>query len=185
MKPLNPIMAVVLATAVGAMPPMAFATGGTVTVPAGVPVDGDSQNSITRLTELLGNKDSAAVTDVGQRLAKFMLEPEDGASFVAAGVNAAALDAAAKAWTKEQPAGPLAVLYFVVGTGSISPSWVTSDSLLSKTLPPKRRVEGKLRKALERFTQDAQIAPGAEADAAGAFLNVALAEAKKALDDDR
>lgn len=186
MKPLNPIMAVVLASAVGASPLTAFATDGVVSVPAGVPVAAESANSITRLTTLLSDKESAAVADVGRRVSDFVLKTDDaGASFVASGVNEEVISAVVERWTKEQAPSDRAMFYFVIGTGDAVPGWVTADELLSKTLPPKREAEKRLRKALERFTKDAKIAAGLEADSTSAFLNTAVAEAKKVFDDDR
>ena len=191
MKPLNPIMAVLAIASVGVFPLRALAADGkapavVVKTPDGVAVAAADTNSITKLTEIL-NKNSKAKDDVGQRVTDFLLKPDAAKkSFVAADVDAAALAAVAKEWTKKQTPGSLAMLYFVVGVGPTPPDWVKNDDFLKKTVLPEREAEGRLRTALSGYTDPGgQIKKTREKDASVTFLNAAVVEAKKIFDDPR
>lgn len=201
MKPLNPIMAVLAIASVGVFPPRALANDGKaaaaltaaggnttvkVTVPAGVPIATEDSNSITKLTDILA-KNTAAKTEAGARVADFLLlADKDKKSFVAADTGAKELRAVALAWAEKQTAGDLAMLYFVLGVGPKAPEWVKNDELLKKTVLSERGgAESRLRKALSRFTDGAQIKKGKEKDDAVAFLNIAVVDAKTIFDDRR
>ncbi|MEQ1920721.1 MAG: hypothetical protein ABL955_16140, partial [Elusimicrobiota bacterium] len=191
MKPLNPIMAVLVIASVGASPLRTLAADGKVTVPAAVgvavPVRPEDKDSITRLTEVLNNKSAypTAVADAGQRIADFLLNPDGKKSFVASDVDRVALNGVALDWAKKAKPGDLAMLYFVVGTGAKAPKWVSDDKLLAKTVLPQREAEGRLRIKLDRYADaaGAQIKhSGDESPEAIQFLKEAAKEAKYIFD---
>jgi len=187
MKPLNPIMAVLALASVGVFSPRALATDGKD--PVGVAVAAENNNSINELTKvLLADTSKVKATDVGARLKEFLVQPgPGGASFVGEGVNEDAIGKLTEEWAKGQNAGTLATLYFVVGTGETVPSWVKDGGLLEKSVMPKRDAEGRLRKALERYTVKggAQIPAKNTKTAATKFLGDAVEAAKSIFKDSR
>ena len=76
MKPLNPIMAVLVIASVGASPLRTLAADGKDPVAVAVIVKPEDTDSITRLTEILNNKSGfpTAVADAGERISAFLLD---------------------------------------------------------------------------------------------------------------
>ncbi len=194
MKPLNPIMAVLAIASVGVFPLRTLARDGATqpaAVPKGVPVEvkAEDANSITRLTEILAEKDSDARKSAAQRISSFMLKEftlrsEPGKkSFVGPKTDPKAFDSMAQGWVKSQKPADLAMLYFVVGPGETQPDWVKTDSLLSKTFVP-RDTEERLRLALKDYTV---VGKGqvVKTTSVSAFLNTSVVQAKKVFDDPR
>ncbi|HAZ09250.1 MAG TPA: hypothetical protein DCZ01_12190 [Elusimicrobia bacterium] len=170
MKPLNPVMAALLAASSAAVPPgMALAAEAAGTCSEQAWAEKSPVNAVACLID----KDSAARAEVGERFASF-LKPELAKDDKAL---AGAL-AEAKKWAAEQPAGRVAELYFVMGPQADKelPSWVKADPLLAKTFKPGMKFSKRLVGALK----DGKIAA---ADGVKAFLDAASAEAAKILNE--
>lgn len=177
MKPLNLVMAALLAASSAAAVPPGTASAATCSEEAW------AANSPVNAVACLIDKDSAARAEVGERFASFLkgeafLKPEMAKDEKAL---AGAL-AEAKAWAAEQPAGRVAELYFVMGpqAGGEPPSWVKADPLLAKTFKPDMKFSRRLAAALR--DRDGKIAA---ADGVRDFLDVASVEAAKILNDSR
>lgn len=176
-------MAVLAIACAGAMPLRALAVGGVN--PRGVAVLAEDKNPVNALAKILeGN--GAARADAGRRIEDFLLKADAaGKSFVATGVDTAALGVVARNWALRTGPGPVAMLYFVIGPGGETPIWAKGDSVLGKTFKPGTKWEARLRTALYRWTISAQIGRIAEAGAATAFLNTAADEAAAVFSDQR
>lgn len=183
MYPRIPIMVVLAVTCAGASPRRALAVGGAS--PRGVAVLAEDKNPLNALAKILENND-AARADAGRRIEDFLLKADaTGKSFIAAGVDTAALGKAARDWALKTGPTPVATLYFVIGPGGETPIWAKGDPVLGKTFKPGMQWEGKLRKALQQWIISAQIDRAAAVGAATAFLNTAAEEAKKVFYDQR
>ena len=182
MKPLNPIMAVLVIASVGVSPLRALAADGAA-APASTSED---KNPVNAMAKIFAENPSAR-KDAGQRFADLLLEPDsDGKSFVGSGVDAKALGAVAREWGESAGGvGSVAVLYFVAGPGSTVPGWATKDPILSKTFTTGMKWEGRLRAALADWTGKSQIDKTKEKGAATAFLNDASAKAAAIFSDPR
>lgn len=184
MKPLNPIMAVLVIASVGASPLRTLAADGTKTAGA-VASAVENTNSINALTKILTENPDAR-KDAGKRVEEFLLESKGGKSFVAIDVNTTAAGAVAREWgEKLGPVGSVSMLYFVVGPGLVTPGWVGSDPLLKKTFVADGKWEPRLRIALADWTGKSQIAKAKEKSQVTAFLNDAAAKAAKVFSDSR
>ncbi len=182
MKPLNPIMAVLVIASVGASPLRTLAADGAVPAAAAT----EDKNPVNAMAKIFA-ENSAARKDAGQRIADFLLEPDSaGKSFVGDGVDRKALEAVAREWG-ETSGGPgtVAVLYFVAGPGPVVPGWAVRDPLLSKTFTSGMKWEGRLRLALADWTGKSQIDKTKEKTQVTAFLNDAAAKAATVFDDKR
>lgn len=183
MKPLNPIMAVLVIASVGASPLRTLAADGAATAPAATAED---KNPINALTKILA-ANPAARTDAGKRLEDFLLKPDShGKSFVAVDVDATALGAVARDWgEKHGSPGSVATLYFVAGPGLSTPGWALADPVLSKTFVSGMKWEGRLRAALADWTGKSQIDKTREKTQVSAFLNDAAEKASAVFSDPR
>ena len=84
MKPLNPIMAVLVIASVGATPLRTLAADGDNSAPAAATEDKNPVNALSRI--LAANP--AARTDAGKRISEFLLDADaNGKSFVGPGVD--------------------------------------------------------------------------------------------------
>ncbi len=187
MNPLNPVMAVLVAAFVGALPLRARAAdGGKIDDPAAAAVAEEDTNQVNVLAKILA-ENSAARADAGQRIERFLLDADsEGKSFVAADVDAAALGAVARAWGESAAApGKVALLYFVAGPGPTVPGWALADPVLSKTFRPGMKWEGRLRTALADWTGRSRIDRTKEKSSVTAFLNDAAAKADSVFRDAR
>lgn len=183
MKPLNPIMAVLVIASVGASPLRTLAADGDTAAPVAATEDKNPVNAMAKIFAV----NAAARKDAGQRLADFLLQPDtSGKSFVGDGVDRKALEAVAREWG-ETSGGPgtVAVLYFVVGPGPVVPGWAVRDPLLSKTFTSGMKWEGRLRIALADWTGKSQIDKTKEKTQVTAFLIDAAAKASAVFDDKR
>jgi hypothetical protein len=181
MKPLNPIMAVLVIASVGAAPLRTLAGDGAA-APAATAED---KNPLNALSKILAENPSAR-TDAGKRMEEFLLDPDGGGkSFVKDGVDRKALGAVAREWGEQSPAGTVAVLYFVVGPGLSSPGWALKDPVLAKTFASGMKWEGRLRAALSDWTGKSQIDKTKEKTQAAAFLTSAAAKAADVFADQR
>lgn len=185
MKPLNPIMAVLVIASVGATPLRTLAAdGANPAVPKAVAANIENVNSINTLTRILtGNPD--ARKDAGVRIAEFLTEAKGGKSFLASEANEKAAKAVALAWAEKEKVGPVAMLYFVVGPGSKVPTWVKDDEAFSKAFVPDGKWEPRLRIALADWTGKSQISKAKEQGQVTAFLNDAAAKAAKVFAETR
>ena len=190
MKPLNPIMAVLVIASVGASPLRTLAADGTS--PAGTTGKAEEKNPVNALSAILAANPTARA-DAGKRIEDFLLATVDGKSYVAPGADTKALGDVARAWGESVgPVGSVAVLYFVVGPGLTTPGWALKDPLLSKTFIPGMKWEGKLRFALAAaapkgpdWTGKNQIKKKLEKKQATAFLNDAATRASEVFSDPR
>ncbi len=183
MKPLNPVMAVLVAAFVGALPLRAFAADGAKPAASAAAED---INPVNALAKILAESPTARA-DAGKRIEEFLLDADSGGkSFVAGDVDSAALGAVARAWgeSTETP-GKVAVLYFVAGPGLAAPGWALADPVLSKTFNPGMKWEGRLRAALADWTGRSQIDRTKEKGQVTAFLNDAAAKAATVFSDAR
>jgi hypothetical protein len=184
MKPLNPIMAVLVIASVGASPLRALAADGETT-PAKAVATTEDKNPVNALTKLL-SENPAARADAGKRAADFLLEDKGGKSFIGTGVNTTALGAVARDWgEKAGSVGSVAMFYFVAGPGTAAPAWAQKDPVLSKTFVPGMKWEDRLRLALADWTGKSQIDKTKEKSQATAFLNDAAAKAATVFSDPR
>ena len=193
MKPLYPLMAVLVASAT-VFPSRTFAGG--PTTPSSVATNTDNKNAPNELTAVLLAK-PVARKDAGARIAAFMLDADsEGKSFVEPGVDRVGLAAVAKDWAQKEDAGKVAMLYFVigparasgegvVGSGNVAPDWVDSKSILQKVFIPGMKWEKRLRIALGEWTGKSRITKTGEVSAAAAFLNEAAAKAATVFADPR
>jgi len=183
MKPLNPIMAVLVIASVGASPLRTLAADGAATAPAATAED---KNPINALTKILA-ANPAARADAGKRLEDFLLKPDsNGKSFVAVDVDRTALAAVARDWgEKHGSPGSVATLYFVAGPGLSTPAWAMTDPVLSKTFVSGMKWEGRLRAALADWTGKSQIDKKREKTQVSAFLNDAAEKASAVFSDPR
>lgn len=183
MKPLNPIMAVLVIASVGASPLRTLAADGAAAAPVAATEDKNPVNAMAKIFA----ENPAARKDAGLRLAEFLLQPDSaGKSFVGDGVDRKALEAVAREWG-ETSGGPgtVAVLYFVAGPGATVPGWATRDPLLAKTFTSGMKWEGRLRIALADWTAKSQISKTQEKSQVTAFLIDAAAKASTVFDDRR
>lgn len=182
MKPLNPIMAVLVIASVGASPLRTLAADGASSATAATPED---KNPLNVLTKILADNVSAR-EDAGKRMEAFLLEADaNGKKFVAADVDPVALGAVAREWGKQAPADSVSVLYFVAGPGLSTPGWAAKDPVLSKTFVSGMKWEGRLRAALADWTGKSQIDKKREKSQVTAFLNDAAAKARTVFSDSR
>lgn len=182
MKPLNPIMAVLVIASVGASPLRTLAADGANSVPAAT---ADDKNPLNALAKIL-TENASARTDAGKRMESFLLEPDaNGKKFVADDTDPVALGAVAREWAEKAPVGDVSVLYFVAGPGLATPGWAAKDSVLSKTFVSGMKWEGRLRAALADWTGKSQIDKRREKSQVSAFLNDAAAKARTVFSDSR
>lgn len=183
MKPLNPIMAVLVIASVGASPLRTLATDGDK--PTAVAAAIENANSINALTKILTENPDAR-KDAGNRFEEFLLENKGGKSFVAIDVNPTAAGAVAREWGEKKGAiGSVAMFYFVVGPGLVTPGWVKADPILSKTFVADGKWEPRLRIALTDWTGKSQITKAKEKSQVSAFLNNAAEKSAKVFADTR
>ncbi|MBI2385000.1 MAG: hypothetical protein HYV14_03190 [Elusimicrobia bacterium] len=181
MKPLNPIMAVLVIASVGASPLRTLAADGT-SAPAAATEDKNPLNAMSRIL----SENPSARADAGKRMEEFLLDADgSGKSFVKDGVDRKALGAVAREWTEKAPAGSVAVLYFVVGPGLSAPGWALKDPILSKTFASGMKWEGRLRETLADWTGKSQIDKTKEKTQAAAFLTEAATKAAAVFADQR
>ena len=180
MKPLNPIMAVLVIASVGASPLRTLAADGDNKTAA----TSADNNPVNALSKIL-SENSAARKDAGERASKFLLDTVDGKSFVDSGVNTNALGAVAREWGEKEAAGRVAMFYFVAGPGLAVPGWAAKDPILSKTFTTGMKWEGRLRLALADWTGKSRIDKTKEKTQVTAFLNDAADKASKVFDDAR
>ena len=181
MKPLNPIMAVLVIASVGASPLRTLAADG-ATAPA---VAAEDKNPLNAMSRILSENPTARA-DAGKRMEEFLLDPDGGGkSFVKDGVDKKALGAVAREWGEKGPVGSVAVLYFVVGPGLSAPGWAQKDPVLSKTFANGMKWEGRLREALANWTGKSQIDKTKEKTQAAAFLSEAATKAAEVFADQR
>jgi hypothetical protein len=195
MKPLNPIMAVLVIASVGATPLRTLAADGDKSAPVAAAEDKNPVNALSRI--LAANP--AARTDAGKRMEEFLLNPNsNGKSFLGDGVDRVALGAVAREWGEKAGAiGSVSMLYFVTGPGLAVPGWALKDPILSKTFVSGMKWEGRLRGALSApepkdpnwkgkdWTGKNQIKKTQEKSQATAFLNDAAEIAATVFSDPR
>jgi hypothetical protein len=183
MKPLNPIMAVLVIASVGALPLRTLAADGAATAPASTPED---KNPVNVMAKIFAENPSAR-KDAGKRFEEFLLNPDSGGkSFVGDGVDTKALGAVAREWGESAGGpGPVATLYFVAGPGLSVPGWAVKDPVLSKTFTSGMKWEGRLRAALADWTGKNKIDKTKEKGEVTAFLNDASAKAAAIFADPR
>ncbi len=184
MKPLNPIMAVLVIASVGASPLRTLAADGDK--PTAVAAAVENTNSINALTKILTENPDAR-KDAGKRFEEFLLNADkSGKSFVAIDVNATAAGAVAREWGETKGAiGSVAMFYFVAGPGLVTPGWVKTDPILSKTFVADGKWEPRLRIALADWTGKSQITKAREKSQVTAFLNNAAEKAATVFKDTR
>lgn len=182
MKPLNPIMAVLVIASVGASPLRTLASDGKkADAPAAATEDKNPVNALAKI--LAENAD--ARKDAGKRIGEFLLNADsDGKSFVAGDVDTKALGAVAREWG-ESKGSNVATLYFVAGPGLAVPGWALKDPVLSKTFSSGMKWEGRLRAALAGWTGKSQIDKNKEKSQVTAFLLDAAAKAATVFSDER
>ncbi len=184
MKPLNPIMAVLVIASVGALPLRTLADDGSKPV-----MTAEDTNSVNALTKVL-TENPAARKDAGKRFEEFLTTEVGGASFLATGVDKKAVGAVAQAWGETKgPVGNVALLYFVMGPGTVAPPWAQKDPILSKTFMPGQKWEGILRAKLADkvkgpdWTGKNQITKTKEKSQTTAFIDYAVAKAPTVFDE--
>ena len=182
MKPLNPIMAVLVIASVGATPLRTLAADGDNSAPAAATEDKNPVNALSRI--LAANP--AARTDAGKRISEFLLDADaNGKSFVGPGVDTKA-PAVAREWGESTGSvGSVATLYFVTGPGLAVPGWALKDPILSKTFASGMKWEGRLRAALVNWTGKNQIDKTKEKTQVTAFLSDAAEKAAVVFSDPR
>lgn len=189
MKPLNPIMAALVAASVGAMPlrTLASGTGQPADAPAGRAV-ANPDDALSRLTELADKAETKGQVraDAATRIGDFILgSGPGGAKFVGAGVDGVGLRRMVVKWAEEKDAASVARLYFVLGPGSSAPSWASTDAKLT-LFKSSSRWEASLRAKLEHWTKaEKQIRGGMEAAETGALIDEASAKAPDVLQERR
>ncbi len=195
MKPLNPIMAVLVIASVGASPLRTLAADGAATAPAATVED---KNPLNVMSKIL-SENASAREDAGKRMEEFLFSVNpNGKYFVGDGVDKVALGAVARAWGQTTgPVGSVAVLYFVAGPGLSAPGWAQKDPVLSKTFVSGMKWEGRLRGALaapepkdpnwkgKDWTGAHQINKTQEKSQVTAFLNDAATTAAGVFADQR
>ncbi|MDD5302791.1 MAG: hypothetical protein PHS14_06735 [Elusimicrobia bacterium] len=183
MKPLNPIMAVLVIASVGASPLRTLAADGDKSAPVAAAED---KNPVNALAKIL-SENPAARTDAGKRISEFLLDADsNGKSFVGEGVDTKALGAVAREWGESKGSvGSVATLYFVAGPGLAAPGWALKDPVLSKTFVSGMKWEGRLRVALADWTGKSQIDKTKEKSQVTAFLGDAAAKAAAVFSDPR
>lgn len=181
MKPLNPIMAVLVIASVGASPLRTLASDGDKSAPVATAED---KNPVNALSKILA-ENSAARMDAGKRISEFLLDADShGKSFVGLGVDTKALGAVAREWGESKGSvGSVATLYFVMGPGLAAPGWALEDLILSKTFASGMKWEGRLRAALVDWTGKSQIDKKKEKSQVTAFLSDAAEKAATVFSD--
>lgn len=187
MKPLNPIMAALLAASVGAVglrtPVFGEAVAGKPVAPTGKLVASEDKNPVNALARILHERPDARA-DAGGRIMAFLLQADkSGESFVAAETKKDVLSELVHAWTQKARVSDVTKLYYVIGPGANAPPWAAKDPVLKGIfkLNPDWALEGRLRKRLE----GEKIGRPLDKAAAGAFLNVAVEHAHGVLTETR
>lgn len=174
MKPLYPIMAVVVIASAGALPLRARAADG-------------ENHPVNVLVKLMTEK-PAAREDAGKRFEAYLAEAKGpgGGSFVGGSADLKAIGAVAREWGASQaPIGDVAHLYFIIGPGDKQPDWAASDDVLKKSfVPGPRQWEGRLRAAMSKY-EKTPIAKAQEKSQTTAFLHEAAAAAVAIINDPR
>ncbi|MBI3564275.1 MAG: hypothetical protein HY079_03655 [Elusimicrobia bacterium] len=206
MKPLNPVMAALLAAASAtfASPGLAHAAkarppktpAGATRAPAAdclKALDDAGTDSVNALTCLVEKKPEAR-RDIGERLASLLQGKDPGRQYVADDLLKdetlmKGVLAVAREWPEKNAKTPakVAVLYFVVGPETAElPAWAQVAALKTKFKPKMLWSDRFAEMMTSRHWSDAkQIKPSDAANSAVAFLEDAAAQAKAVLDDPR
>lgn len=177
MKPLYPIMAVVVIASAGALPLRARAADGSQ-------AQADANHPVNAMQRVF-NHENADVRakvreDAGVRIREFTQE------FIKGGLPAGeASDLATMGynWGKERGSvSDVAHLYFVLGPGTSQPQWASNDPILKTAFTPEdRRWRAQLRRLLAKYRET----PIANAANANAFFPEAAAAAVAAFNEVR
>lgn len=179
MKPLYPIMAVLVIASVGASPLRTLASDGEQTTPVAKP----AEHPVNALAAIL--KDNVAARKAaGDRIADFVLNGSGGKTFLGKGTNAQVLGTAVRDWAQNQgDTGNVAMLYFVLGPGKEVPAWGRKSFASGE----KHALwESRLAIGLKKYTEgDGQIQKDQEQPQLTAFLNEAVSAATTVFSDAR
>ena len=201
MKPLHPIMVVFLAVSAAAVAQRAEAEFGfngaqhaqetlnkykIMDMPAAKEVAGANKISVNEIQAVLSQESGgkAAKADVARRIVDFLFEKDaEGKSFIQENVDRVAADTISElviGWTLKSPADQVAMLYFAMGPGKVTPAWVEHNEALKNTFKPEMIWEGCLRNKLAGFKDraSAQISQSFGKEQITSFLDEAVQAAQ-------